>query len=145
MIQTLRFGELEVPDGERIRLLRPLAGFPDTHTLVKIHLPGQEPFCWLQSLEQPPVAFAAVPAGLVDGDYKLKLPPWDKGLWARAAAPEILALVSFHAEATVNLAAPLLLDPKRGVALQVLNQGGQNLRHPLFSQAPTAMAAAGAA
>jgi flagellar assembly factor FliW len=145
LVKTLRFGDLQVPEEERIRLLRPLAGFPDTHHLVKLLIPGQAPFCWLQSLEQAPVAFAAVPVDQIVEGYSLKLPPWDKGLWARGGAPEILALLSFQGEATANLAAPLLFDAKRGVALQVLNQGGFSLRQPLFTQAPAAVAAAGAA
>lgn len=135
MLNSTRFGTLEVPEEERMRLLRPMPGFPDTHGLVKVILPAQAPFIWLQSLEQPPVAFMALPVELLRADYALKLPPWDRGLWSRAASPEVLALVSFQEEATVNLAAPVLLDSKRRVALQVLNQGPYGLKERLVPQA----------
>jgi flagellar assembly factor FliW len=135
VVKTLRFGDVEVPSAERITLLRALAGFPDTKTLVMLTLADQAPFHWLQSVEQPPVAFAVLPVELVRPGYTLKLPPWDRGLWDRQSSPEILALISFQRDATMNLAAPLLLDPRHRVALQVMNQAGYGLKEPLFGEA----------
>jgi flagellar assembly factor FliW len=124
VLKTTRFGDLAAPEAERFRLLRPLAGFPDTHFLVKVALPRQTPFVWLQSVEEGAVAFATAPAAWLRPDYRVVLAVWDQELWGTATEAEVVALLSFQNGATANLAAPILLDPARRTALQILNQPG---------------------
>lgn len=123
LIRGTRFGDMEIPESGRYRLLRPLAGFPATRHLVKVSLPKQAPFVWLQSVEEAAVAFAAVPVTHFWPEYALEPAPWDKELWGSADA-EVLVLMSFQGAATANLAAPVMVDPSRRLALQTLNQSG---------------------
>ncbi len=132
-VTTSRFGDLEVPEDALYRLLRPLAGFPATRTLTKVALPNQRPFTWLQSLEEGDVAFAAAPAAWLRPDYAVRLAEWDREAWGALGEAEVYALISFPKEPCANLAVPVLLDPVRRVALQVLNQAGSwGLTEPLF-------------
>lgn len=123
-LRTSRFGDIDPAPVDRFRLLRPLAGFEKTHSLAIVRVPSQAPFVWLQSLEEPSLAFAALePRRAVQG-YGVRLAPWDHVLFGAPGRALCLALACFQPKPTLNLAAPLLLDPKRGVALQVLNAAG---------------------
>jgi flagellar assembly factor FliW len=136
-VASTRFGALDAPPAARYRLLRPLAGFPATGTLIRVALAHQAPFVWLQSAEEPAVAFAAAPADLLREGYRVELPPWDHGLWSAARGSETLVLLSFKGAPSANLAAPVLLDPSRRVALQVLNPaGGWGVSEPLERPRP---------
>ena len=132
LVRSTRFGDIEAAEKDRFRLLRPLAGFPSTRFLVKVSLPRQRPFFWLQSLEEDAVAFAVAPADLLRPGYGVALEPWDREVWGAADTAEVLALLSFRGGPTANLAAPVILDPQRRVALQIVNQSGVwGLNEPL--------------
>jgi len=134
-VRTQRFGDLQVSEEDRLRLLRPLAGFPETRHLLRLVLERQEPFVWLQSAEEPSVAFACAPCSWVRPGFVLEWPVWDRELWGEGSATEVLALVSFQKGPAANLAAPLVLEHGNRRALQVLNQAhGFGFAEPLLLQ-----------
>ncbi|WP_082464335.1 flagellar assembly protein FliW [Dethiosulfatarculus sandiegensis] len=72
-VQTSRFGEIEVPQEQVIELPQGMIGFPNFHRYVMVqHRPGS-PFYWLQSLEQPSLAFAVVTPLVFDPKYEITL------------------------------------------------------------------------
>ena len=124
LISTQRFGDLEPRADNTFKLMRPMAGFPNTKALVLVERPGQFPFFWLQSLEEPGVAFACAPMVAMRADYDLQLASWDSAQWGPLQPQQVVGVLSFQPEASINLAAPVLLDRAKGLALQVLNSKG---------------------
>jgi len=136
-IATSRFGSLEASPQSLFTLAAPLAGFPFTRHLLPHRLERQQPFLWLQSLEEPEVAFPAVdPYECFKG--------WELGLSEDERAhlgldlgqqPRVYCLCSFATRPSANLAAPLVVNPATLQALQVIDtHGSYRLDEPLFPE-----------
>ena len=69
MIQTTRFGEIDAPPSQVIRLPLGLPGFPDAKGFVLIeHRPGSR-FRWLQAITAPDLAFVVIDVAAFMPDY----------------------------------------------------------------------------
>ena len=119
---------IEFPDG--------LPGFESCRQYVLLSGPAVAPFTIVQGLGPESPAFAAIdPARVVDG-YRTELDDADRArLGATEDAPLVwLALVSpqQEPEPTVNLRAPLVINPQtlRGIQL-IAADSPYSLDHPL--------------
>ena len=82
------------------------------------------PCRWLQSLEEPALAFLVVDPQLVDPTYDPDLPSGER--WV------IITLRQQPDASTANLLAPVLLDTQARTGRQVvLHESGLSLRHPI--------------
>lgn len=137
-VLTRRFGILRVPDELVWRWPVPLPGFPRSREFVLIDDEKVRPFLWLQSLNEPEVAFVIIDAGLVAGGYDpdlpeaelacLELPPGQR--------PLLYAIVTVPGDprqAWVNLRAPLALNVSARLGRQiVLSDERYSFRHSLW-------------
>jgi len=72
-IETTRFGRLEVDDDRIITLPRGLLGFPN-HTRYALIQTGQENyFFWLQSVDEPGLAFVVTDPSIFFREYEVPL------------------------------------------------------------------------
>ena len=126
-----------VPALRLVELVDDLPGFPGQRAFVRVPT-GAAPLDWLQAVDPGGPRFLVVPpAGYAPG-YAPQLPGSllaELGLDA-GAEPEVLCLVTVPdgdaSRATMNLRAPLVLDPATGRGRQVvLSDGGHAIRHPL--------------
>ena len=104
-----------MPDG--------LPGFERCRRFVIIAAPTLEPLTCLQGLDDPHPSFLAVDQRLVVPDYELALPPAAcHRVDARDDEPLVwLVLVRLHADtALVNLRAPVVVNPRRMIGVQVI-------------------------
>ncbi|MCL6521061.1 MAG: flagellar assembly protein FliW [Firmicutes bacterium] len=162
-VETSRFGTVEVDEERVIRFASGLVGMPEERrwTLLEAapHGPrqgtgaGSAPLRWLQSLDHgdvalvvvDPLAFWPAYARVLDEAPAPKEAP-APGEEVPAGRPLLLCVAVVPPErpleTTVNLRAPLLIDPVRRVGRQVILEDERwPLRQPLF--APLAAGAAG--
>lgn len=125
-VSTSRFGQLPVNPEKIITMTSPFLGFPDSKRfIIKPH--GEEsPFLWLQSLDDPKLAFVLIQAALLIPQYQaeistlirqeLQAPP--------EQALEILLVLTIPREnpegMTANLLGPVVINSEKRLAKQVL-------------------------
>jgi len=135
-IPTSRFGELEVPADKVIELVNGMIGFSDTSRYVLLdHNP---PFSWLQSVDNPDLAFVVVNAAEFGEEYSFSVPIGDKDLDLKEDDDiAIINLVSVRPpplETTVNLKAPVVVNLRTMKGRQyVLDDARFDTRFPLFA------------
>lgn len=113
-----------------------MPGFESCRRFVVISHDDARPFQCLQGLDAPRPAFVTVDPTFVLKRYRLILSPADRlRLDARENETLLwLAIVMFGADgtATVNLRAPLVINPRLMVGFQVMpHQSLYPIRHPL--------------
>ncbi|MBN2528421.1 MAG: flagellar assembly protein FliW [Deltaproteobacteria bacterium] len=138
-ISTTRFGELELNEADVFHFSDGIIGFPDFQYFVVLeHNPGS-PFKWIQSTTEPEMAFVVVDPLLLDPDYPMdkvreaiatdKRTPKDIGAAVIAVVPPAPHPI------TVNLLAPLALDPELRTGRQViLNGTDYTTRHVIVQE-----------
>jgi len=125
-VSTSRFGQLSVNPEKIITMTSPFLGFPDSKQfIVKPH--GEEsPFLWLQSLDDPKLAFVVIQATILIPQYQPEIP----GLIRQElqASPEqlletllVLTIPRENPEGmTANLLGPVVINSEKRLAKQVL-------------------------
>lgn len=90
------------------------------------------PCLWLQSLDEPEIAFVVVDPRLVNPDYSPVLPDTPA-----AGVVHVLTIITLDPEpqrSTVNLLAPIVIDSQAHLGRQVvLHESGYSIRHPISS------------
>jgi flagellar assembly factor FliW len=136
-------GRLTYEEQEEITILGGILGFEEHERYLLMAAEGQEPFCWLQSLDDPHLAFVAVNPVLAKRDYQPEIPPeelarleitdlQDEVMWL-----VIVTLKEKWEESTVNLMAPVVINVKSRQGRQiVLEKGDLSLRYPFLKSAP---------
>lgn len=137
-VRTARFGLIEVPETSLIHIPQGIIGFPKSSLYVILEHANNCPIKWLQSLNEPKVAFAITDPLTFFPDYFLQVKKEDlAGLEVESTEDlAIYILLSLHcerADMTANLQGPLLINTKNRRARQiVLKDGRYTTRHPLF-------------
>ncbi len=151
-LQTARFGAVAYLESDVVRFPEGLLGFSDcTRFLVLAHREGSR-FRWLQSIDEPTVAFlVSDPANFVE-DYAPEMPDAvARELELTEETPRlvytIVTIPKGQPEAmTANLAGPIVINVERGLGKQiVLEDSSYPVRFPLIgtsAKAPTESAVA---
>lgn len=122
-VTSTRFGEIEVDPGEVVRFNHGILGFENCRDYVLIRQDSESPFCFLQSVEDPDLAFIVTDPLWLRPDYKV----WvrDEDLDKIEAADDdavaiyvIVTVPKDPQEMTVNLMAPLLINSRTRLGLQ---------------------------
>lgn len=127
---------------QTLRLPEGLVGFPEHKSFELLYVPDQLPFIWLR-LHGPDVLHFVViePAGIIP-DYELELFDEDAALVGITdqADAMVLNIVTVkpgaQATATVNLAGPIIVNRRTGIAKQCVlaNYSRYSAHHPLVDQ-----------
>jgi flagellar assembly factor FliW len=138
-VMTTRFGEIEIDNDKIIEMPDGMVGFTEKRFILL--LPDNNgQFFWLQSVDNPALAFVVTdPTAFVQG-YEVALTPDEYGrlkLSPEAAEVILLAVTTISNEAkniTINLQGPIVVNPANMTAKQiVLENWKYGVRHPLFS------------
>lgn len=139
-IATSRFGQIEFSDDKIITLPDGMPGFAETRFTL-INPERHAPFCWLQSLDNPDLAFVVVDARQTFPDYAVALTAEEYERLALDEKTEVVVLLvvtlaSEPSAITVNLQGPIVLNPERMLAKQIVLEGNRfPTRFPLFGVA----------
>lgn len=136
-----RFGTIDFGPSDVIFFKTGLIGFPDLHEFVLISHKENSPFRWLQSIQEPGMAFlCALPQHFV-AEYNPKLPNGVISELNLGAETErfLLSTASIPCgkpdDMTLNLAAPILVNAETQSALQfVLEDEAYTVKHRVFTE-----------
>jgi flagellar assembly factor FliW len=120
---------IEFPDG--------LLGFESVKNYVLLTRPAEDPFLWLQMVEEPKRAFLVVPSNFVVAGYQPEISELDVERLGLACPTEafVLNIVTLraHGNATANLRGPIIINRRTLIGKQVipLNAAQYAVQHPL--------------
>ncbi len=123
-VETKRFGIITISKEDIIEFPQGIPGFSDKRRFVLLK-EGEGPFYWLQSLDDPNLAFVITNPLFFAPDYRIKLHRSqleDIGL-EDLTKGEVWVFVSIRKDpfrVTINLQAPILVNKENGLAKQVL-------------------------
>ncbi len=140
IIKTGRFGQLGVGEDEIIQIPQGILGFPEYKKFCLID-PGDDTLIlWLQSLENPEIAFPLLEPKIFKPDYSVKLSAAELRELKlenvnQSAVFGILTIPEDVSRMTANLKAPLVINLKSQVAKQVVLQENEyNIKHEMFKE-----------
>lgn len=141
-IQTSRFGTIAVSDGDILNFPEGLLGFTDLARFVLLDDPNDEIFAWLQSCEEPSIAFPILEPELFLENFQLNLTKND--LKTLEASPEnkqglrpfcIITIPEDPTLMTANLKAPIIVNVAQRLGRQcVLQDNKLEIREPIFTR-----------
>jgi len=134
-IETARFGRLEADPASFISFNEGVYGFPQARNFLLIETAKAGDFRWLQSVEDPALAFLVTDPTLFYPDFRGRVDREHPLLAALADDYQLLAIVTVERPTrgvTVNLAAPLAVHATRREGRQlILAQGDLLTAHDL--------------
>lgn len=135
-ISTARFGELEIEESKIITMPDGMVGFNERSFTI-LHPENGGPFCWLQAIDNPDLAFVVVdPVRFVPGyEVKLMREECDRLQLEPGDETVLLCVVTMAPDPrkiTVNLQGPIVINSRRMVALQMVLENTYACRHVLF-------------
>ena len=140
-IKTTRFGDIEIDENLIITLPEGILGFEDFKRYIILdHFDKESPFKWLQSVEDPSLAFVITDPLLFVPDYKAKVSKEEvKGIELSDECKTIIIVIvnikRDHSEITINLQGPIVINAEKKLAKQVvISESDYSVRHAIFSR-----------
>jgi flagellar assembly factor FliW len=138
LIQTERFGQLKVPDEKLIKMQKPILGFERLSVYCLVEEEEFRPFLWLQSIEDPSVAFIVVNPLVFFPDYRIEVHSNELAelMISRPDRVETYVVVTLPKDATrmsADLQGPVLINTENNRAKQlVLVNSDYRIKHSIF-------------
>lgn len=125
ILKTRLFGEVEVKDEEVIHFTKPILGFDDCRQYLLMENESIFPTFWLQSINDPNLAFPVVSPFSVDDNYSINLHNLDIDDINLKSLDEALVLTLMVVPQTLssirtNLRAPIIYNPEKRIAKQLI-------------------------
>lgn len=139
-LQSTRLGEFEIDEEQIIDFPRGIPGFPDEKAFVHIPYGVESPFSFLQSANEPNLTFLLVDPFAFFTDYEFELDDEAASELGVSSEnpPQVFLIANVKgeiADLTVNLLAPVILNPVNHIGRQIiLEKKDYSIRHKLFSQ-----------
>jgi flagellar assembly factor FliW len=136
IIQTSRFGGIEVDDQRFLNFPKGLLGFPDDRDYALIQTGEDSAFYWMQAVHRPELAFVVCDPRLFVPDYRIVIKTDDLtqiGL-TEANGSQVFVIVNKTDDLlTGNFQGPLVINIATRVGKQlVLSEKRFATRHPLM-------------
>ncbi|MBI4403472.1 MAG: flagellar assembly protein FliW [Deltaproteobacteria bacterium] len=125
MVETTRFGSIQVEDNDIVNFPEGMLGFSKIHQYVLVERVDDSLFLWLQALKKPSVAFPLLEPQIFELNYKVELMDEDRRLLKLntlncAKVFAIITIPSDPMKMTANLKAPIVVNLKTRLAKQVI-------------------------
>lgn len=140
-IKTERFGEIEINDERIFDFTLPIIGFDSFKKFVIVDINKENIFKWLQSVDDPALAFPIVSVFSMNIDYSIDVPDNVVELLKITNVESVLVMniASIPQEnpqgTTLNLLAPIIFNLENQLAGQVILSGsGYDISFPLFKK-----------
>jgi flagellar assembly factor FliW len=138
MLVETRFGTSETNEKKIISFPSGLPGFEELHQFIIIEAGNTKPIYWLQSTENKHIALPVIISFAVLSDYNINIRENElKDLFVEDKNDLLILNVVVIPEEvekmTVNLAAPLVINAKRGIGKQIIIDAAElPLRFPIY-------------
>ncbi len=116
-----------------------LLGFEEHKQFIIVSPEDQDPFKWLQSVDDPSLAFLVIDPSIVKSDYKIEISPKDMALLEAKNVKDLhtYLLVAIPSgqinKITANLQAPIIINQSNLKALQlIISESGYFPQYPIF-------------
>lgn len=140
-IQTTRFGEIDIEEGRIFKFALPIIGFNELKDFVIVDINKDSFFKWLQSVEDPALAFPVVSVFSMNVDYSVDIPDNVVELLKIKNVENLLVMniasipQNDPQGTTINLLAPIIFNLDEQLAGQVILSGsGYDISFPLFKK-----------
>ena len=148
ILESTRFGTVEVPQGIRLHLPSGMIGFPEHTEYVLLKQRPDSVFMWLHAVTDPALAFPVVLPWAFHWEYEVKINDEDLETVGVKNASQISIMCVVNVgddvrKGTINLFSPIVINNDDRLAKQVINTAdGYSTRDPLFTEAaqPTPVA-----
>lgn len=134
-VRTTRFGTVRIADDRVVTFPRGLLGFPRATRYCLLEPGDDAAFFWLQSIDEPSLAFVVTDPSLFLGEYSVPIRPEqasDLALDTLEDAQVFVIVNKVDQQLTGNLQGPLVVNTKTRVGEQlVLAEKRWTTRHPL--------------
>ncbi len=143
VVQTGRFGQIEISTDEIIQIPSGILGFPEDQNFCLVDAGDDTLILWLQSLSNPHLAFPVLEPKVYRPEYVVRLSAAELrelklSSIKDASVYTILSIPASLAEMTANLKAPIVINIKDKIAKQVvLQENDQPIKHPMFKELRT--------
>ena len=141
IINTVKFGDVEVEESRIFDFVMPIIGFNDLTRFVILDPNKDTLFKWLQSVEEPSLAFPIISVASLNYDYSVDLSDNvinELGI-TNAESLLVMNITSIPQDnprgTTINLLAPLIFNLDTQKAGQIVLSGsGYDISHPMFKK-----------
>lgn len=137
IIQTSRFGPVEVDETRLIVFAKGILGFPDNHAYALIQTGEKSGFYWLQAVDRAELAFVVCDPRLFIADYAVPIKAEELhaiGLEEPSGAQVFIIVNKVEDLLTGNLQGPLVINIETRAGKQlVLSDRRFSTRHPLMT------------
>lgn len=139
-IHTSRFGLISITTDDVISFPEGLLGFNELRRFVLLDDPSDEIFAWLQSCEDPNVAFPLLEPELFANGFKVQLTKHDMEIIGLASSEgarcfSIITIPADPTQMTANMKAPIVINVAKRLARQcVLQDNSLAIREPIFTR-----------
>jgi len=141
IVNTVKFGEVEVEESRIFDFVLPVIGFNDLTKFIILDPNKDTLFKWLQSVEEPSLAFPIISVAALDYDYSVDLSDNVINVLEITNAESLLVMniTSIPQDnprgTTINLLAPLIFNLDNQKAGQIVLSGsGYDISHPMFKK-----------
>lgn len=141
MINSHRFGPLEVPEDKIITMERPVLGFERLKKFCLIEMTELAPFHWMQSTEDPTVAFLVMNPVIFFPNYRIEInsqeiAELDVTDPTSVETYVILTIQKNKSDISANLQGPILINTVNNKGKQlVLVNSRYNVHHSISEAA----------
>ncbi|MBN2427666.1 MAG: flagellar assembly protein FliW [Deltaproteobacteria bacterium] len=122
-----RFGEIEYDPAKTILFVEGIVGFENLRHFIVIPNEKEGPLFWIQSVEDPQIAFILTDPSQFFCDYQVAPGKAEKEKLGMGEGDDcfVLSVVTVHRDksVTLNLAAPVFFAPKANKGLQMILEG----------------------
>jgi flagellar assembly factor FliW len=139
VFESERFGKINYKKNEIIWMAKGFLGFEGSHQFVLLSPEEQDPFKWLQSVDNDNLAFLVIDPLLVKPDYKIDINPKELAILECKNASDLMIylLVTIPQgrieQMTANLQAPIVINRTNLHAIQlIVNESGHVPQYPIF-------------
>lgn len=136
-VETTRFGMIEIDDSSIIRMPKGPIGFEDYKDYCLMQHRPDTSLRWLQSIDEPSLAFVVVDPSRFFADYEIEVPDAEAEMLHLENADDAIVLTIVTVgeggrELSINLAAPVVINSEELIGLQVVLQDNRySVKHPL--------------
>jgi flagellar assembly factor FliW len=139
ILETDRFGKINYKKNDIISMAKGILGFENMRQFILLSPEEQDPFKWLQSIEDRDLAFLVIDPLLVKSDYKFEISLKDMTLLEGKTNRDffiylLVAVPQGQIEhMTANLQAPIVINRSNMQAAQlIINESGHVTQYPIY-------------